>query len=560
MGTGIQLTVGDIIYGVVKRWKLIVIMTFVGLIIGAILTGMTYLQGSMTRNYEINTSIVINARGKSGNYSTGKEEPEKNDFQMSIDMADTVRYILKSEGTMSRVIEKMDLIGVTPKNISSNLRVNRYNETPVLEFTLIWRSAEEGTKIVETLLDVANTTMRDTLGTGSANVITAPTARYIVGGSLNAPLWGIVAALGLLGGIGLSSLDILLRPTLINMKDVQTEFHLETVGVIPKDDDYFKNNKKSISTVLQDYSAAAYIVRNRMSTVEGCKKIYVTSAIRGEGRTSVAIHLAKQISEMEKKVLLVDFDTQNPEVGIRLLGGVDFEKSLNALYRGDISEKEAVSTINGYLDVLPVVLEHTPVPIDSMVLGLVEKLSSQYDYVIIDAPPAGQVSDALSINQIADAALVVIGFDMAQKMEITECIDRLEKSGVRILGCIVNQERSLESLNLFGKDEGEKKKTRKTTSRQEKDTTLSEMTLQQNSEKKNVEKSEEAGGAKQKRKRKRKKENKEPVTDSTPEETSEKLDIMKTPVQHDLMGEMFSAEQTMTDDEMLEQLLSGGSH
>jgi MinD-like ATPase involved in chromosome partitioning or flagellar assembly len=151
----------------------------------------------------------------------------------------------------------------------------------------------------------------------------------------------------------------------------------------------------------------------------------------------------------EKKVLIIDFDTQNPEVGRSFLPAVEMEHSLNGLYRGDIEEHEAIVHINGYLDILPMIREINPVPMDRSTFDMIERFTGMYDYVIIDAPPVGVASDTLSLNQIADAAIMVVGFDMATKMDIRSAVEKLVKSGCQVLGAIVNQEEAMESLTAF---------------------------------------------------------------------------------------------------------------
>ena len=71
-------------------------------------------------------------------------------------------------------------------------------------------------------------------------------------------------------------------------------------------------------------------------------------------------NLAIQLSDLEKHVLLIDFDMKNPTLGSLFLNKVEYEHSLNALYAGNITEKEAITSLTGYLDILPTVLEKAP--------------------------------------------------------------------------------------------------------------------------------------------------------------------------------------------------------
>ena len=66
------------------------------------------------------------------------------------------------------------------------------------------------------------------------------------------------------------------------------------------------------SAVRQNFTSAAYILQNRLGLKDETCSFYVTSAEEGEGKSTVAANLAVQLSDMEKKVLLVDLNTRNP--------------------------------------------------------------------------------------------------------------------------------------------------------------------------------------------------------------------------------------------------------
>lgn len=539
MSGGVQLSIGDLLYAMKKRIKLIVTLTIAGLIVGIVLSLVTYLQGTMSRNYEVNASVVVTTETANGLFSGGKS-PDRNDFLMAKEMTDTVRYILKSESVMKKVIDNLGLVGVSARSISRNLTLNQWNESPVIELSLTWQSSEEGIAIMSKILEVGTKSLQDTLKAGTIKVLSQPSARYIVGGSVGAPMWGLIAMIGLMCGIGIAVLDVLVRPTLINLKDVQTEFGMETIGIIPYDPKHFKDTDKTPlelmsdeAVINQDYSAAAYILKNRIGNGTNHHRIYVTSAADGEGKTTIAANIAMQLAEMEQKVLLVDFNTRNPELSSMFLKRIDYEHSLNSLYRGETNESEAITSITGYLDILPVVLEHTPIPIDGMILDLVNRLAERYDYVIMDTQPVGKVSGTLGINKISDAALFVIGYDMAQKSEIKESVELLEKSGVRILGCVINGERSIENDLLKPEQKRLKKKAGKSESKKGEPEYLNEMTQQvQTEEPIKKEKKEKKSLFKHKKKE-------EPIIESPSEMSSVTVmeDLLKTEETKELKDE-----------------------
>ena len=132
----------------------------------------------------------------------------------------------------------------------------------------------------------------------------------------------------------------------------------------------------------------------------------------------------------------MDLNTRNPRLGSMFLHSVDYSRTLNALYKGETDPLEAVISLTGYLDLLPSVLERNAIPMDGQVFDFIRGLEK--DYVIIDTPSVGQVSDVLSLNQIAQAVLFVIRYDDVALPMIQNAIDKLDKSGIRILGCVVN--------------------------------------------------------------------------------------------------------------------------
>ena len=88
---------------------------------------------------------------------------------------------------------------------------------------------------------------------------------------------------------------------------------------------------------------------------------------------------------------------------------MDYAHTLNALYRGDSSAEEAITNLTGYLDLLPSILESREIPLGDALLRLIKDLSQNYDYVLMDAAPVGQVAETLSLNRIADTACLSSG-------------------------------------------------------------------------------------------------------------------------------------------------------
>lgn len=446
-----ELRLVDLVYAVRKRLTLIIICAMVGLAVGVILSVVSYMRGEMAKQYAVSSSIAVTSQDKNGLFTAQSSNPNSNDIYLAENMVDSVIYVIKSDQTLNAAIEKLGLLGVTAKDIYRNLVLTQYNETQIIEMTLYWRSAQEGVEILTAINDVAAGILVKTLKIGSVSVINNPTARYLIGGSINAMLWVYMVLLGALLGVGYAVLELLLRPTLLETDDMERYYNVEVLGEIPNRSGYFRKRRNLLLTsedddqvpeIMDNYVSLAHILKSRLRRMDHpC--IYITSAAQNEGKTTAAAYLAVQMAEIGMKVLLVDFDTRNPRLGGLFLNKVEYPHSINALYRGDTVTEDAITHLTANLDILPAVLERIPLPFDDPLLEIISDLKQHYDVVLMDTAPVGLVADTMSLNQLADVALLVVRFDGTGLETIRDAIARLHKSGMNILGCIVNGVKNL---------------------------------------------------------------------------------------------------------------------
>ena len=446
----VQLRVGDLLYAAFKRWKMILALGLLGFICGFALSGVSYLQGNYT-SYEISCSIAITSQSSTGAFTNNSSYLSTNDFHLAEDMVDAASFVMKSNRVLQAALDSTGLVSVSTKDVYQNLEVSRYNETQVLQLTLSWNNADAGIRLMNAILDASRTILPETLMVGSVAVIDAPEAKYLMGGGSYASLWIIFSLLGLM-----AVLELLMRPTLVNLKDVEDVLGLETLGNVPKDDGYFQKNTQLLSEkhrsdaeAVQNFASAAYILTNRFGTKEKQHRFYVTSAEDGEGKSTVAANLALQLSDMEKRTLLLDLNTRAPSLGGMFLRSVDYSRTLNALYKGESAAQEAIVSLTGFLDLLPMVLERNAVPLDGTLFELLEKIMEPYEYVVIDASSVGRSSDVLRLNKLANNVLFVVRYDATPLPALQDAIEKLDKSGVRVLGCVVNETQSLGTFQFY---------------------------------------------------------------------------------------------------------------
>ena len=223
--TGIRLRLGDILYAFRKRWKLIVLLTAAGMVFGLLLTGASSLQ-NIRRGYEVHSSFSLVSKTESGTYTGGAMLPSQQDYHLAEDMVSAAIYIMKSDRALGEVIDSLALLGTTPDDIRRNLTLGQYGATQIIELNLVWNDPDEGIRIAEGIVSTAQTLLPEVLSIGSVAVINYPATEFISGTGIDNKLPFVVMALGFLAAAAIAVGEVLLHPTLINVRDVNSLFRV----------------------------------------------------------------------------------------------------------------------------------------------------------------------------------------------------------------------------------------------------------------------------------------------------------------------------------------------
>ena len=153
------------------------------------------------------------------------------------------------------------------------------------------------------------------------------------------------------------------------------------------------------------------------------KVILCTSCIPGEGKTFVSTNLAMSLALMGKKVIIVGLDIRKPRL-VKLFNISADKKGITTFLSGtdmsySVLEDQIVhGVVNKNLDVLPAgIIPPNPGELISreQLDKAVDLLKEHYDYVLLDTPPIGLVSDTLSIGRVADMCLFVCRADYSPR-------------------------------------------------------------------------------------------------------------------------------------------------
>lgn len=174
-----------------------------------------------------------------------------------------------------------------------------------------------------------------------------------------------------------------------------------------------------------------------------CRKILITSAIPGEGKSSVAINLAVALAENGSKVLLMDCDLRKPMIQSHLRVNGTVVGGLSSLLRGVSNLDESVYHYKERN--IDVMFAGTIPPNPVELLGLprmgelIETLGEKYDYVICDTPPVVLMTDAAVLSRFCDGVLMVIRQKYATVEQVKIAQKNLKAVGANIIGAVLNQ-------------------------------------------------------------------------------------------------------------------------
>ena len=264
------------------------------------------------------------------------------------------------------------------------------------------------------------------------------------------------AAYGIAAGSIISLIVLIIyamtRTMVTNEDDLRKLFSISCLGAIPM----VRLKKRSRSRqqdkrILMDTRNVPHYFIEAMRTIrthlekecEGnnIKTILVTSAIPGEGKTTVAVNLAIALANKEKKVILLDCDLRSPAVGKAM--GISSQHGMIELIDGSADFENTAVSYNKNMD-LQIVTGGKPVSNTSEALnsqeikGLISKLRERADYVIIDTPPSGVVSDASWMSRYVDGGIFVVRQDYAKVDILQEGMEMHAGTGVKMLGTILN--------------------------------------------------------------------------------------------------------------------------
>jgi capsular exopolysaccharide synthesis family protein len=262
------------------------------------------------------------------------------------------------------------------------------------------------------------------------------------------PNISLIRLAGLLIGLIIGLIIVIIRymthKTIISTAEIEFKSKAPILGVVPS---YNENLERSQIVVTKDpkstISEAFRAIRSNLQFIDnssGPKVVSTTSTIPGEGKTFMALNIAAILSMLDKKVIILDCDMRKPR--LNKIFELDNSKGMSSILSGQVKIQDCIENTNiSNIDVVT----SGPVPPNPSELILlptlretVEYLKTKYDYVVIDTPPVGLVTDALEIMAFSDYPIYILRAAYSNRSFIVNINKLMIENNIKHLSCILN--------------------------------------------------------------------------------------------------------------------------
>lgn len=278
------------------------------------------------------------------------------------------------------------------------------------------------------------------------------------------PSWPLNLALGLLLGTAAALGGVLLldffSDRVSSSEEIEKLVEAPVLGTLPTLDLSKKKDKERVRN-LGAYEEAVRTLRVSLSFALGDSSgrgvVLVTSALPGEGKTTVSSYLAESYARAERRCVAVDADLRRPQIhnhfSLRNLRGLS-----NLLLEGPGTLSETVSEVRDIPGLAVLTSGPAPPnPADLLSLGeakvLFRFMRERFDTIIVDSPPAQGLADASILGALADGVVLVVSARDARRRALSRTVEQLRASKVRILGVVLNNAPEKELASYYYSNE-----------------------------------------------------------------------------------------------------------
>lgn len=418
----------------------------------------------VTPQYESTAMFYVN----NSNISLGDASfsISSSDISASKSLVSSYIVILNTRESLNEVI---DYAGVnrTVEELQEMLFAASVNSTEIFEVVVTSPDPVEAEKIADAIAYILPKRISSIIDGTSAKVVDAA----IVAAKPSSPSYTTNTIVGFLLGFVLSIGVIVVREifdiTIRTEEDIQQNCRYPVLASVPDmlspgkgGYEYGAERRRKTAAVqsrkpglvgsgMSFAAAEAYkLLRTKLQFSfagdNNCRVIGLSSPLSGEGKSLTSINLAYSLSQLNKKVILLDCDMRRPTLAEKL--GVRKHPGLSSCLTGQSALEELVQYcgLPGEEDAFHMVTagQNPPNPVELLssekMMGVLKDLRQRYDYVILDLPPVGEVSDAMALAKVIDGMLLVVRQNLCNRISLTDAIRQFDFVDTRILGVVFN--------------------------------------------------------------------------------------------------------------------------
>ena len=432
------------LHAIRKSWIMVLLFMVLGAGINVARTRYRYVP-----MYRAAQTYTINLSASSGAMSSRAESFYNN--STAEQMATTFTYILTSDLMQKQVREELgdkrmaQTVNASVAEGTNLLTIYTTDPDPEVAYDTLMAVIRVYPELSSQIVGKTYSTLMDETGLPTEPYNTYSYRNYIIKGAL----YGLVLAAGII------LIRILTNRTILREQDLKRKLNIRNLGVFPYVIHSKRQNRSKESLLMtnkryeKELSEPLRQIRNKVlyqADRHHVKSIMITSALAGEGKSTITANLAISIAQSGKSVVLIDCDLRNPSE--REVFSLKEGEGLREVLEGKI---ELVDCLITRQDLgLPEDVQLTVIPggkameDGTMLLGsekmrdIIRDMERIADYVILDSAPAGLLTDAVVLARYVDASIFIIQKDYATKDYILDSLDNLSQSHIRILGGILN--------------------------------------------------------------------------------------------------------------------------
>ena len=460
----IEIDLGRVFRAVMNRAWLVAII--------AVLCAVVAFAGTfffITPKYESAAMFYVN----NSNVSLGDASfsISSGDLSTSRNLVDSYIVILNTRETLVDVI---DYAGAsrTYKQLREMIASEAVNETEIFKVTVTSTDPQEAERLANAIAYILPKRISTIIDGTSAKVVDAA----IVPSSPSSPSYPKNTVIGFLLGfvltVGIIALREIFDITIRTEEDVAQCCKHPILAAVPdmtaptKGGSYYgygaSRSKKGKYAVATQQAKRAFIGPNISFAASEAYKLLRTklqfsfadendshviglsSAFSGEGKSLTAVNLAYTLSQLDKKVLLVDCDMRRPTLAekMALMKQPGLSNYLTRQCNLDVLVQ--VCDMKGSANVFHVIAagQNPPNPVELLssarMKNALAAMRKAYDYVILDLPPVGEVSDALAIAKETDGMLLVVRQNYCDRNVLSDTVRQFEFINAKTLGVVFN--------------------------------------------------------------------------------------------------------------------------